>query len=105
MKLFKYELKKNILRLPVLLLFAALILVSLYKHNETVQLYGTQDYLADGLMHNIYQAYKGEITDEKIQRIAAYRNEMSTIRLPPMTDIIPALHSVITGHRKKLSKK
>ena len=47
MKLFKYELKKNILRLPVLLLFAALILVSLYKHNETVQLYGTQDYLAD----------------------------------------------------------
>ena len=40
MKLFKYELKKNILRLPVLLLFAALILVSLYKHNETVQLYG-----------------------------------------------------------------
>ena len=43
MKLFKYELKKNILRLPVLLLFAALILVSLYKHNETVQLYGTQD--------------------------------------------------------------
>ena len=41
MKLFKYELKKNILRLPVLLLFAALILVSLYKHNETVQLYGT----------------------------------------------------------------
>ena len=79
MKLFKYELKKNILRLPVLLLFAALILVSLYKHNETVQLYGTQDYLADGLMHNIYQAYKGEITDEKIQRIAAYRNEMSAI--------------------------
>ena len=56
MKLFKYELKKNILRLPVLLLFAALILVSLYKHSETVQLYGTQDYLADGLMHNIYQA-------------------------------------------------
>lgn len=54
MKLFKYELKKNILRLPVLLLFAALILVSLYKHSETVQLYGTQDYLADGLMHNIY---------------------------------------------------
>ena len=51
MKLFKYELKKNILRLPVLLLFAALILVSLYKHSETVQLYGTQDYLADGLMH------------------------------------------------------
>lgn len=45
MKLFKYELKKNILRLPVLLLFAALILVSLYKHSETVQLYGTQDYL------------------------------------------------------------
>lgn len=39
MKLFKYELKKNILRLPVLLLFAALILVSLYKHSETVQLY------------------------------------------------------------------
>ena len=113
MKLFKYELKKNILRLPVLLLFAALILVSLYKHSETVQLYGTQDYLADGLMHNIYQAYKGEITDEKIQRIAAYRNEMSaivahrisTIRLRPMTDIIPALHSEITGHRKKLSKK
>ena len=56
MKLFKYELKKNILRLPVLLLFAALILVSLYKHSETVQLYGTQDYLADGLMHNIYQS-------------------------------------------------
>lgn len=94
-------------------MFAALILVSLYKHNETVQLYGTQDYLADGLMRNIYQAYKGEITDEKIQRIAAYRNEMSAIvsssdfdyPTTPMTDIIPALHSEITGHRKKLSKK
>ena len=32
-------------------------------------------------------------------------HRISTIRLRPMTDIIPALHSEITGHRKKLSKK
>ena len=61
MKLFKYELKKNILRLPVLLLFAALILVSLYKHNETVQLYGTQDYLAFVRLINIAHKTVGKI--------------------------------------------
>lgn len=78
-KLFFYEIKKNVLRLPVLLLFAALMLVNLYKHGETVQYYGDGNYLPDGLMYNIYDDYKGEITDGKIQRITAYKSEMEAI--------------------------
>ena len=78
-RLFFYEIKKNVLRLPVLLLFAALMLVNLYKHGETVQYYGDGNYLPDGLMYNIYDDYKGEITDGKIQRITAYKSEMEAI--------------------------
>ena len=78
-RLFFYEIKKNVLRLPVLLLFAALMLVNLYKHSETVQYYGDGSYLPDGLMYNIYGDYKGEITDEKIRKIAAYKSEMEAI--------------------------
>lgn len=85
-KLFFYEIKKNVLRLPVLLLFAALMLVNLYKHGETVQYYGDGSYLPNGLMYDIYGDYKGEITDEKIQQIVAYKNEMESIVNSPEFD-------------------
>lgn len=40
MKLFKYELKKNVLRLSVFILLLALIGVNLFKQHETARFLG-----------------------------------------------------------------
>ena len=74
MKLFKYELKKNVIRLSVFILLLALIGVNLFKQHETARFLGDSR-IAIGvedkssLGRKMYEEYKGELTLQKFEEI------------------------------------
>ncbi|MBQ8791662.1 MAG: ABC transporter permease [Ruminiclostridium sp.] len=84
MKLFKFELKKNILRISVLLLLVALIIVNFYKQYETARFLGESG-IAKGVQYKsdsgrpMYEAFKGEITTEKLEKIKSYHDKMGEL--------------------------
>lgn len=79
MKLFKYELKKNVLRLSVFILLLALIGVNLFKQHETARFLGDSR-IAIGvedkssLGRKMYEEYKGEFTLQKFEALGEYRD-------------------------------
>ena len=83
MKLFFYELIKNIFRLPLLIMIIAFALVNLYKLNETFRLYSPSDYYGSGddpvYTDGIYEQYKGEMTEQKIKQALEYQQKMDAI--------------------------
>ena len=84
MRLFKYELKKNILRISVLLLLLALVLVNAYKQYETAKFLGESG-IATGVQYKsdlgrpMYEAFKGELSTEKLEKIKSYHDKMGEL--------------------------
>ena len=83
-KLFIYEIKKNILKLSLLFLLIGLLAVNFYKIRETVRYEGAGGVIlivrgeedpTDTMKSNFY----GEITSELIQNIQEYSDKMAAI--------------------------
>ena len=84
MKLFIYELKKNVFRVSLLILFGAFLLLDLYKLFENLKVTYRTDYnelMQTGQIdkNGIYEEFGGEITPESIQKILDYHAYMNGI--------------------------
>ncbi len=84
MKLFIYELKKNVLKASLLILLAAFLLIDVYKLFENLKTYYRMDYDAvtkTGSVASspIYDEFGGDITPESIQRVVDYHSKMDKI--------------------------
>lgn len=83
-KLFCYEVKKNVLRLPLLFLLIGLAAVNIYKVRETVRYEGSDGYTIimkgkESSFQKVESAFYGEIDAELITRIQEYSDKMDAI--------------------------
>lgn len=85
LKLYRYELKKNIFRLSLIFLAAAALLINFYKQFETVRYYGENGYQLTMVGENpsdiyaIYDEFKGEINESSIEKLSLYNDKMKKI--------------------------
>lgn len=102
-KLFCYEIKKNLLRLPLLFLILGLAAVNLYKVRETVRYEGPEGYSIimkgeESRMQKMKTEFYGEITPELIEKIRAYSQKMSAIIASGDYDTENASDEFYTGY-------
>lgn len=102
-KLFCCEIKKNVLRLPLLFLLIGLAAVNLYKVRETVRYEGVNGYSI--IMKNeeseflkMEAEFYGEINPELIAKVQAYSDKMSAIISSGNYDTQNASDEFYTGY-------
>lgn len=102
-KLFCYEIKKNVLRFPLLFLLIGLAAVNLYKLRETVRYEGPEGYSIimqgkESSTQKMKAEFYGEITPELIEKIRAYSQKMSAIIASGNYDTENASDEFYTGY-------
>lgn len=102
-KLFCYEIKKNVLRLPLLILLIGLAAVNLYKIRETVRYEGPEGYSIimkgeESSTQKMKAEFYGEINTELIEKIRAYSQKMSAIVASGNYDTENASDEFYTGY-------
>lgn len=102
-KLFCYEIKKNVLKLPLLFLLIGLAAVNLYKIRETVRYEGSDGYTIimkgeESPFQKMESAFYGEINSELIEKIQAYSDKMGAIIAGGKYDTENASDEFYTGY-------
>ena len=102
-KLFCYEIKKNVLKLPLLFLLIGLAAVNLYKIRETVRYAGSDGYTIimkgeESPFQKMESAFYGEINSELIEKIQAYSDKMGAIIAGGNYDTENASDEFYTGY-------
>lgn len=102
-KLFCYEIKKNVLKLPLLFLLIGLAAVNLYKIRETVRYEGSDGYAIimkgeESPFQKMESAFYGEINSELIEKIQVYSDKMSAIISGGNYDTVNANDEFYTGY-------
>lgn len=102
-KLFCYEIKKNVLKLPLLFLLIGLAAVNLYKIRETVRYVGSDGYTIimkgeESPFQKMESAFYGEISSELIEKIQAYSDKMGAIIAGGNYDTENASDEFYTGY-------
>ena len=102
-KLFCYEIKKNVLKLPLLFLLIGLAAVNLYKIRETVRYEGLDGYSIimkgeESTFQKMESAFYGEINSELIEKIQTYSDKMSAIIADGNYDTENASDEFYTGY-------
>lgn len=102
-KLFCYEVKKNVLRLPLLFLLIGLAAVNLYKIRETVRYEGSDGYTIimkgeESSFQKMESAFYGEINSKLIAKIQAYSDKMGAIIASGNYDTENASDEFYTGY-------
>lgn len=102
-KLFCYEIKKNVLKLPLLFLLIGLAAVNLYKIRETVRYEGSDGYTLimkgeESPFQKMESAFYGEINSELIEKIQAYSDKMGAIIASGNYDTVNASDEFYTGY-------
>ena len=102
-KLLCYEIKKNVLKLPLLFLLIGLAAVNLYKIRETVRYEGSDGYTIimkgeESPFQKMESAFYGEINSELIEKIQAYSDKMGAIIAGGNYDTENASDEFYTGY-------
>lgn len=102
-KLFCYEIKKNVLKLPLLFLLLGLAAVNLYKIRETVRYEGSEGYTIimkgeESPFQKMGSEFYGEINPELIAKIQAYSDKMGAIIASGNYDTENASDEFYTGY-------